>query len=30
MVFCNMCVATGGLAEEIRVTNMHELTAKIT
>ena len=30
MVCCNMCVATDGVAEEIRVTNTQELTAKIT
>lgn len=30
MVCCNMCVATDGLAGEMRVTNTQELTAKIT
>lgn len=30
MVCCNMCVATDGLAEEIRVTNTQELTVKMT
>ena len=30
MVCCNMCVATDGVAEEIRVTKTQELTAKIT
>lgn len=30
MVCCNMCVATDGLADEIRVTNTNDLMAKIT